>query len=140
MLHVPQEVQRRRLGRRHKERPSGRIQALRRHVFEMLAEHEHHTHRPAADRAMALGQEDLELLRPVMRSAVILRRRQKTHVVGELELLHERRNELVRGKARERAIFRWHDDVEAPRRGGDEPLFCETVQRQLGCCGRNTQR
>src|SRR6266699_3883699 len=40
VLHVPQEVERRRLGRRHEECSSRRIEALRRHILDVLAEHE----------------------------------------------------------------------------------------------------
>src|ERR1700731_4638219 len=74
-----------------------------------------------------------------MGRTVILCGRQKARVVGEVETLHQRRDELVGGKAAERAIFRREDDVEAARRRSDQLLFRQAIQRELGGSGGNPE-
>ena len=75
----------------------------------------------------------------MMRRPVILCRRQRARVVGEIDVLHHRRDKLVGGKTPERSILQRHDDMETPRRRGDELLLGETVQRELGSIGGNVE-
>jgi hypothetical protein len=71
-----------------------------------------------------------------MRRAVVLCGRQKPRVVGEMEALRERRDELVGRKTTERAIFRRDDDVKPPRRRGDELLAPCAAKFGDACCRR----
>ena len=135
MTGVTDKVERRCLGRRHQDRAPRRIEALNRHIFDVLARHKGDAYHSALDRPAVLCDKDLEFLRALMRRAVILCGRQQARVVGEIEVLHQRRDKLVGGKTTERAIFRREDDVKTPRRRSDEHFVFETVQRELGGIG-----
>src|SRR5690606_37552583 len=68
------------------------------------------------------------------RRAVVLGGREKSRVVLQPQALHERRDELTGRQAAQAAVFRRHDDIEAPRRAGDQPLPGKPVYREP--CGR----
>ena len=97
-------------------------------------------HGAAGDRPPVRGEDDLELLRAVMRRAVILGGGEKRRVVAQPQALHERRDELVGRQAAKAAVFRRHDDVEAPRGACDEALLREAAQSELGRGGGHAER
>lgn len=63
--------------------------------------------------------DDLEDLRSLVGRPVELRSGEEARIVRHAQGLHERRGELLRREAAERAVLRGDDDVEPAHRRGD---------------------
>ena len=92
---------------------------------------------PQAIREMSFLYENLKFLRALMCRTVVLRGSEKARIVGQIEALHQGRDELISGKTSERSIFWRNNYVEAASRRGDRALLGKPVQRNFCCCGGN---
>ncbi len=104
MTCVSHKVERRRFRRRNEQRAPRRAERLNRPSARRLRAMKATRTAPQWIGPAVPRDEDLELLRSLMRRTVILCGRQKSRVVGEVEMLHQRRDKLLGGKAAERYI------------------------------------
>jgi hypothetical protein len=110
---VADEVDRRRLDRRNANRAARRVEALHRNVGSPFSRHEGNTDGAAGDRPPVFCDDDLELLRAMMRGAVVLR---EARIIDQPMAFHERGNELIRRKAAQLPVLGRDDDAESARR------------------------
>ena len=83
---VADEVERGRFWRGHQDGATRGVEALHRHVAQALANQEGDTNPSAGDREPSLLEEHLELLRALMRRAVILRGSEQAGVVRQAKV------------------------------------------------------
>ena len=88
MLRISHKVERCSFGRRHENRAARRIERLNGNFRDSLAHNEDDTNGSALNRAAIRRKTHLKFLGTMMRCAVVLRRRQKTSVIGHVKTLH----------------------------------------------------
>jgi hypothetical protein len=112
-MRVADEVQGGRFGGRDEQSSSRSVDALNGYIAEPLADDEGDAHATAGKRSTSPFEADLELLRALVRGAVVLRGSEEAGVVAQAQSLHQRGDELLGGKAAKGVILGWHDNVVA---------------------------
>src|SRR5437667_1776704 len=137
MMRVSDKVERGGFRGGNKNRPARRIERLNRNFRDLFAHYEDNTNRSTLNWPAVHRKTDLKFLRTMMGRSVVLRRRQKTCVVGQAKTLHQIRNELISRKASERLVFRRNNNVEAAGRRSDHLLFTKAINCEFGGGRRN---
>ena len=139
-LFVADKIDRRRLDAGNQDRSARRVEALDRHLGNPFAGDEGDPDDAARYRPSITGESNLKCLRTVMRRAVILGGGQESRIVRSLQMLHERRDELVGRQTAETPVLGRQDDVEATGGTCHQSLFRQPAEREPGRGGGYAER
>ena len=95
LILIANEVNRRRFCGSDDQGTAWCVEVLNRNLPQSFASHERHAYFPARDWKTWLLEKDLKFLRPLVSRPMVLRRREKAGIVGQIEAPHQCRNELI---------------------------------------------
>jgi hypothetical protein len=125
---VTDDLERRRFGRRSAHSAPRRILLHHGCAREIMPRREFDADFTARERAAILGDHHLEALRPMMGGPMKLGSAEEGDVVALAQVIHELRDELLRGQATQAPIFRGNDDVKATKGSGDLAAALKTAE------------
>ena len=122
---VPDEVEGRCFGRGETKHASHGIPPLGRDIRDVAARDDLHADSAASDLSPVRGYDGLEDHRRLMSGTMEGRGRPKAHVVGEAQMFHELRHELLGRHAAQRPVLRRNHQEEATERHRDLVLLAQ---------------